>query len=294
MLLPGPADIRGGQGWRRGRFALPVLSAESSYAAAFPIARNAVILRLGTLVTIFGGWLFVLYQMGHNLPDYEEEIHLPKNFDDVKSQSVILQNYSNAHFVPVLTLFTAVYIFKQTFSIPGSALMNILGGLLYGFWAFVFVSLFTAIGSTLCYLISEIVVGEMVVERFARSKLGYLRRRVEINRESGNLFYYLLFLRLFPFSPNWFLNIASPFVGVPVLPFFLSIFFGLMPYNYICVQAAATLAQLDSFADILSAEVLLKLLSMSVLALIPALYGQKIAAWIRGRVQEEEVKEGQA
>ncbi|KAI8922398.1 hypothetical protein DFJ77DRAFT_425514 [Powellomyces hirtus] len=286
MSLPGPADVRGTLLHPR-----RTLSTENSVPT-----KNAIAVRLGTLVGIFSGWLFVLYQIGHNLPAYEEEIHLPKSFDDLKSQSVVLQGYSSAHFGPVLTLFTLVFTFKQTFSIPGSALMNILGGLLYGFWAFPLVSLLTAIGSTLCYHISQIVLGEFIVARFARSNLGYLRRRVEVNRESGNLFYYLLFLRLFPFSPNWyaFLNVASPFVGVPVHPFFMSIFLGLMPYNYVCVQAAATLAQLDSFADILSLDVLLKLLSISVIALIPALYGQKIASWVRGRMSDDVVKQQQA
>ncbi|KAJ3155383.1 Transmembrane protein 41A [Geranomyces michiganensis] len=279
--LPGPIDVRGG------------LLRRSLLTENTPVpTKNAVLARVGTLVGIFCTWLFLLYQIGHNLPAYEEEIHLPTSFDDLKSQSVVLQAYSSAHFYPVLTLFTLVFVFKQTFSIPGSALMNILGGLLYGFWAFPWVSLLTAIGSTLCYRMSQIVIGEFIVARFARSNLGYLRRRVEINRESGNLFYYLLFLRLFPFSPNWFLNVASPFVGVPVAPFFLSIFFGLMPYNYVCVQAAATLAQLDSFADILSVDVLLKLLSISTIALIPALYGQKIASWFRGRASDQQPAKG--
>ncbi|KAI9095456.1 hypothetical protein DFS34DRAFT_582052 [Phlyctochytrium arcticum] len=238
--------------------------------------------------------------MAVNLPPSDTDIHFPRNFDDLKSQSLVLyvfllasftflkfyitfgrQQYSDAHFTPVFILFTVVFVFKQAFAIPGSALMNILGGVLYGFWAFPLVSLLTAVGSTFSYILSQLFLGELVLERFARSNLLSLRRKVESNREKGNLFYYLLFLRLFPFSPNWFLNMSSPFVGVPIFPFFMSIFFGLMPYNYICVQAAATLSQLDSFSDILSIGVLLKLISISVLALIPAVYGHRIAGWIR-------------
>lgn len=109
-------------------------------------------------------------------------------------------------------------------------------------------------------------------------------------------------------------------MGVPIIPFFMSIFLGmkllvpfkaichpnpfsfsgLMPYNYICVQAAATLSQLNSFADILSFDVVMKLLSISALALIPAVWGDKIAAWARRRgnggvdVGDEVVKEQQA
>ena len=38
--------------------------------------------------------------------------------------------------------------------------------------------------------------------------------QVQENRE--NLFYYILFLRLTPIMPNWFVNVACPIVGVPL------------------------------------------------------------------------------
>ncbi|KAJ3003712.1 Transmembrane protein 41A [Thoreauomyces humboldtii] len=268
-LLPGPLDVRNSTPARRD---------------ASRSVQKVVLARLGILAAIFGTWLFVLWHMARTLlPEGDGEIRFPKGFEDLKSQSGLLQAYSDAHFYPVLTLFTCVYVFKQTFSVPGAVLSNILGGVLYGFWAFPLVSVLTAVGSTFCYLISRVVLGELIVERFARNNLGYLRRRVDVNRENGNLVYFLLFLRLFPFSPNWFLNVASPFVGVPLAPFFLSILFGLMPYNYICVQAAATLAQMNSFRDILSLSVLFKLVSVSAIALVPALYGRQISDWVKGR-----------
>ncbi|RKO86380.1 hypothetical protein BDK51DRAFT_25449, partial [Blyttiomyces helicus] len=189
--------------------------------------------------------------------------------------------YSAANFLHVFLLFNLVFLFKQTFAVPGSALMNILGGTLYGFWAFPLVTFLTALGSTLSYGLSHLFLGELVLERFAHSNLSYFRKRVDGNR--GNLFYYLLCLRIFPFSPNWFLNLASPFVGIPVSPFFTSTFFGLMPYNYVCVQAATTLNDITSFAEILNLGVVLRLLSISGLALVPALWGQRISAWLRAR-----------
>ena len=40
------------------------------------------------------------------------------------------------------------------------------------------------------------------------------------------MIFFLLSLRLFPVTPNWFLNMASPIVGIPILPFFISVFIG--------------------------------------------------------------------
>ena len=41
-----------------------------------------------------------------------------------------------------------------------------------------------------------------------------------------SLFFFLLFLRLFPMSPNWFLNMASPILNIPIHLFFMSVFIG--------------------------------------------------------------------
>ncbi|KAF9314925.1 Transmembrane protein 41A, partial [Podila minutissima] len=59
--------------------------------------------------------------------------------------------------------------------------------------------------------------------------------------DGPSLFMQLLLIRLFPLTPYWFINLASPLVGVPVIPFMTSMFLGCMPYNYICTQAGAIL-----------------------------------------------------
>ena len=47
---------------------------------------------------------------------------------------------------------------------------------------------------------------------------------VEANRQ--NLFWYMLFLRLTPLIPNWFVNLGSPLVGMPYVYFIVATFFG--------------------------------------------------------------------
>ncbi|KAI1319470.1 Transmembrane protein 41A [Mortierella claussenii] len=77
---------------------------------------------------------------------------------------------------------------------------------------------------------------------------------VEENDEDGgegtSLFMQLLLIRLFPLTPYWFINLASPLVGVPVVPFMTSMFLGVMPYNYICAQAGAILSEIHELRDI--------------------------------------------
>ena len=48
----------------------------------------------------------------------------------------------------------------------------------------------------------------------------------QVKENQDGLFFFLLFLRLFPMSPNWFLNMAAPILNIPVHLFFLSVFVG--------------------------------------------------------------------
>ncbi|KAF9964009.1 Transmembrane protein 41A [Modicella reniformis] len=68
--------------------------------------------------------------------------------------------------------------------------------------------------------------------------------------DGTSLFMQLLLIRLFPLTPYWFINLASPLVGVPVVPFMTSMFLGCMPYNYICAQAGAILSEIHELRDI--------------------------------------------
>ena len=61
-------------------------------------------------------------------------------------------------------------------------------------------------------------------EASAPAKLAMLRERAAQEREHMLLFNF--FLRLTPFAPNWFINVASPVCGIPLTPFFVGSLFG--------------------------------------------------------------------
>ncbi|RHY30488.1 hypothetical protein DYB32_004280 [Aphanomyces invadans] len=80
----------------------------------------------------------------------------------------------------------------------------------------------------------------------------------------------LLFLRIFPFSPNWLLNMASPYLNIPLFLFAPSVFFGLMPYNYVTVKAGSMLSNLQGIRDIFDLQTVLGFLTLAALMLVPA------------------------
>lgn len=132
--------------------------------------------------------------------------------------------YQNANWWYVTYMFLVTYVCIKAFAIPAGFTFCILGGALYPLpLAQLLTGLGEAIGSSSCYLLSG-AFARPVVERFLASKLEVLRSRAVLEREHMLLFNF--WLRLTPFLPNWFCNVACPLVGVPLRPFFLASLFG--------------------------------------------------------------------
>uniref|UniRef100_A0A8C9HPF3 Transmembrane protein 41A n=1 Tax=Piliocolobus tephrosceles TaxID=591936 RepID=A0A8C9HPF3_9PRIM len=154
---------------------------------------------------------------------------------------------------------------KQT--CPREAGENVLAGALFGPWlGLLLCCVLTSVGATCCYLLSSIFGKQLVVSYFP-DKVALLQRKVEENRNS--LFFFLLFLRLFPMTPNWFLNLSAPILNIPIVQFFFSVLIGLIPYNFICVQTGSILSTLTSLDALFSWDTVFKLLAIAMVALIP-------------------------
>ncbi|KAL5006058.1 hypothetical protein ScPMuIL_017216 [Solemya velum] len=196
-------------------------------------------------------------------------LEVPTNLNELRSVAATLQEYKSGHIGYVFCLFISLYLYKQTFAIPGSVFLNVLAGALFGTWqAFLLVCLLTATGATFCFLLSQYFGKWLIIEYFPQ-KIQSIQEKVQNNM--GSLFFYLLFVRLFPMSPNWFMNMVSPIINIPVHLFFPTVLIGLMPYNFVCVQTGSMLSQITSMDDILSKWMLLKLLAMALVSLLPGL-----------------------
>ncbi|XP_022691330.1 transmembrane protein 41A-A-like isoform X2 [Varroa jacobsoni] len=222
--------------------------------------------------SIASGWLYMLSKSAPKLQRTANEtnaLKFPSSFEELHALSGLLQEYYSSHPNFVYVFFCSAYLYKQTFAIPGSVFMNLLGGALFGVIpGFLLACFLSATGATFCYLLSYLC-GRHLVKKFFASKISYLERK--INENEDELIYFLLFLRLFPITPNWFLNMASPIIGIPIHLFFVSVFIGLMPYNLMCVQAGSLLSEIQSTSDILTPAVAAKMALLAIAALLPAL-----------------------
>jgi transmembrane protein 41 len=188
------------------------------------------------------------------------QLKFPKSVDDVRDLSNTLMLYQERNWGSVMLLFIYTYLFKYCFSIPGSSLLNLLGGALFGTSiAFPLVCLLTSCGASLCYLYS-LRFGERIAHHLMGDTLDSFKKQINNAAENNdNLFLYLLFGRLFPVIPGSLTNWLSPLVGIPFYSFFFAVLIGYCPYNYIGVQAGTILAEIRSLDDVFTIGLMLRI-----------------------------------
>ncbi len=76
----------------------------------------------------------------------------------------------------------------------------------------------STVGSCSCYGVSKLL-GSQLAGAIWPERLASFQSEVE--KQRGNIFNYILFLRLTPILPNTFINMASPIVHVPLSTFML-------------------------------------------------------------------------
>lgn len=238
-----------------------LLSAEMADIQRREYARLLVVPIAFALATFF---LWCLFSYRPPLKNgHTPDLHFPKSLEDLRELVRVSSAYKTDHWYYVLLLFSSAYIYKQTFAIPGSALLNLLGGALFGSWplGFPLCCILTAIGASNCFLLSRLV-GKALVQKKLASKIQWLQEKIHENE--NQLFLFLVSLRVFPMTPNWLLNVSAPYVNVPLPIFSLSVFFGLIPYNFLCVQAGGMLAEIQSMEDIFTPRCMLGLVTLAL------------------------------
>nr|CAD7570626.1 unnamed protein product [Timema californicum] len=221
------------------------------------------------IISAATAWLYFLVYFAPSVDGtLKVKLEFPSNLKELQSLAQVLKEYSKTHSLYVLVLFSSAYVYKQTFSIPGSVFLNLLAGALFGVkMGFPLCCVLTAAGASFCYWLS-FLVGKEVVEKHYPDKIQYFQNKVEEN--SHQLVYYLLFLRMFPITPNMLINLISPLIGIPFNMFLVAVFIGLMPYIFLCIQTGEMLASLTSMDDIFSYETLLKMAAIACVALGPS------------------------
>ncbi|KAI3381770.1 hypothetical protein SNEBB_009940 [Seison nebaliae] len=238
--------------------------------------------RLCLMLSLFTIAIMSLITLYLTMPQIEEmdkiNLHLPRNLKDAQLLGNVLKKYNRHNQLIVGVLYFLVYIFLQTFAIPGSIFLSILSGFLYPYSvAVVLVGLCSAIGATNCYLISKFL-GRAILKRWMPSQLQKIE---DIVKKQENFLFLTIFLRITPLVPNWAINILAPLVDWPIQHFFFGTFIGVCIPSLFYVRIGTTLLNLTNFDNqILPYSTLFQLILISIIPLAPIILKDSFSSCI--------------
>jgi len=182
-------------------------------------------------------------------------------------------DWTTANYVLAMAGFVGAYYAVVMFSIPGAALMTLVGGFVFG-----------TVQGTVCVVIGA-TLGAIAVFLAARYALGdilRLRAGPAIKKmEAGfqeNALCYLLVLRLVPLFPFWLVNLVPAFLGVRLRTYALGTLLGIIPGSLVYASVGSGLGVVfdgggtPDLGIIFKPDVALPIAGLVVLSLIPVVY----------------------
>lgn len=192
--------------------------------------------------------------------------------DNAKAQQAELAAYISENFTTAALIYFFAYVAITAFSIPGAAVVTLLGAALFGFWtSLLLVSFASTIGATLAFLSSRYLLRDWVQSKFG-DKLSAINQGVE--RDGA---FYLFSLRLIPVFPFFLINLLMGLTPIATARFYLVSQLGMLPGTAVYLNAGTQLAQIDSLSGIVSPTVLA---SFALLGLFPV-----VAKWIMAKIK---------
>ncbi|HCL41625.1 MAG TPA: pyridine nucleotide-disulfide oxidoreductase, partial [Pseudomonas sp.] len=181
----------------------------------------------------------------------------------LKTQQAALNQQVQAQPLIASLLYVLLYVVVTALSLPGAALLTLIGGALFGLgWGLLLVSFASTAGATLAMLISRFLLQDWVQKRFG-SRLDRINQGID--REGA---FYLFALRLVPAFPFFLINLAMGLTRLPARTFWWVSQLGMLPGTLVYVNAGRELGQLDSLAGILSPGLLGAFILLGIFPLI--------------------------
>ena len=179
----------------------------------------------------------------------------------VQSQLDTIRQFSQENFLLTAGGYFLAYVVLTALSVPGAAVMTLLGGAVFGLaWGLLLVSFASTLGATLAFLVSRLLLRDWVQSRFG----GYLKTiNAGIERDGA---FYLFTLRMIPVFPFFLINLVMGLTPLKTWTFFWVSQTGMLLGTAVYVNAGAELGQLSSLSGLLSGSLIL---SFALLALLP-------------------------
>lgn len=188
---------------------------------------------------------------------------------NVQSNLTSLRAYHQDNPIGVTAMFVGIYIALTSLSIPGTIFLTLMSGAIFGtLYGTILVTLSSAFGATMAFLMSRYLFRENVQKRFSE-KLSEFNKKFEAH---GSV--YLFTLRMIPASPYVVINLLMGLTNIKTINFTIFTFLGMLPGTFVYVMAGKKIAEIKDSADVLSLEIILALCLLGLMPLIVKLFSK--------------------
>jgi pyruvate/2-oxoglutarate dehydrogenase complex dihydrolipoamide dehydrogenase (E3) component/uncharacterized membrane protein YdjX (TVP38/TMEM64 family) len=195
------------------------------------------------------------------------------SLDYFKSQQATVEAWRAAQPFTAALVFFVAYVAVTGLSLPGAAVMTLVGGAVFGLlWGLLLVSFASSIGATLAFLASRFLLRDWVQQHFG-DRLRAINSGVE--KEGG---FYLFTLRLVPAFPFFVINLLMGLTPIKTRTFYWVSQIGMFAGTVVYVNAGTQLAKIDSLAGILSPGLLGSFVLLGIFPLIAKKIVEVVAA----------------
>jgi pyruvate/2-oxoglutarate dehydrogenase complex dihydrolipoamide dehydrogenase (E3) component/uncharacterized membrane protein YdjX (TVP38/TMEM64 family) len=198
-------------------------------------------------------------------------------FEFFKNRQLEIESYVRAYPLRSAAIYFAIYVAVTGLSLPGAAVMTLVGGTVFGLlWGTVIVSFASSIGATLAFLASRFLLRDWVQGRF-----GERLRPVNAGVEKEGAFY-LFALRLVPAFPFFLINLAMGLTPIRTWTFYWVSQLGMLAGTIVYVYAGTTLGEFRISAELIIAFTLLGIFPLIAKKTLDVIKARKVyARWPR-------------
>jgi uncharacterized membrane protein YdjX (TVP38/TMEM64 family) len=196
----------------------------------------------------------------------------------IRASKDSLKTFTDTHYSQAVFFYIIVYALQTALSLPGAAMLTLMGGFLFGsLLGTVYVNIGATSGATLAFLSARYLFRDFVEKKFGE-RLSSLQIGF-----SKNPFNYLLALRLIPLFPFFLVNLASGLTRIPLATYVVGTAIGIIPGSFVYSNAGSQLGTINSLRDIASPHVLGAFVLLGLLSLLPVVYQKFRTASIQNK-----------
>ncbi len=184
----------------------------------------------------------------------------------IQSQLEGIKQFRDENFALAVLIYFSAYVAIAALSIPGAAIVTLLGGAIFGLvWGTLIASFASSIGATLAFLVARLLLRDWVQAKFG----GYL---APINRgieRDGS--FYLFSIRMVPLFPFFMVNLLMGLTPIKTWSFYSVSQVGMLVGTAVYVNAGSELGQITSLSGLVSAPVIFSFVLLGLFPLVAKL-----------------------